>query len=232
MRSLVPALVLVMLIASSADAGFLGGDCIGDCSGDGDVTVDEIVVGVRIALEELPQSACPDGGPGNSVSGLVTAVRLALEGCSSRRDFSAFTHFTFARDSGYGFCPPAGLYTAEISTSATGVRFTRSSLVEGRPGVDECLPNAWSDDLDCPVVHFDTDRLLTADEVSLVRQAFASVTFDNGPNPFCLHGVVDPCLVTALAWDGRSVTDFTCDSLRLDRPDLLRLVDLLAALPN
>jgi hypothetical protein len=230
MRSLIHGLILATLIANPAAAGLSGGDCIGDCSGDGIVMVDEIIVGVRIALDELPQSACPDGGPGYSISGLVTAVRLALQGCTSQRDYSDFTHFTFERQRGYGFCPPAGLYAAEISSSAAGVRFTRSSLGEARPGVDECLPNAWSDDLDCPAVHLDADRLLTADEVRMVRQAFAGVTFDNGPHPFCLHGVVDPCLVTGLAWDGQSATDFTCASRRLDRTDLLRLEDLLSAI--
>jgi len=58
--------------------------CIGDCTGDGVVTVDELVRGVRIVLGELPASNCPafDGGDGQvTVSDLIAGVNNVLRGC-------------------------------------------------------------------------------------------------------------------------------------------------------
>jgi hypothetical protein len=55
--------------------------CPGDCSGDGLVTVDEIVVAVNIALGTFPLGECPAyaGMPG--IADLVKAVVSSLEGC-------------------------------------------------------------------------------------------------------------------------------------------------------
>lgn len=60
-------------------------DCPGDCSGDGDVTVDEIIAGVSIALGNLPVGNCT--GMDTNADGEVTvdeilqAVNAALGGC-------------------------------------------------------------------------------------------------------------------------------------------------------
>lgn len=59
--------------------------CSGDCNGDGEVTVDELIVLVNIALGTQPAAACPPGdrdGDGSvTIDEIVLAVRLALEGC-------------------------------------------------------------------------------------------------------------------------------------------------------
>ncbi len=59
--------------------------CLGDCGGDGEVTVDEIILGVNIALEQTGLEACPpfDGnGDGLvTVDELIGAVNNALNGC-------------------------------------------------------------------------------------------------------------------------------------------------------
>lgn len=58
--------------------------CIGDCTGNRVVTVDEIIRGVRIVLGELPLSNCPafDSGSGTvGISNLVAAVNNVLHGC-------------------------------------------------------------------------------------------------------------------------------------------------------
>jgi len=61
--------------------------CLGDCGGDGMVSVSELVKGVGIALRLQPLSSCTafDGnGDGNvAVNELVTAVGNALRGCGS-----------------------------------------------------------------------------------------------------------------------------------------------------
>jgi hypothetical protein len=61
--------------------------CIGDCDGDGQVTVDEILLGITIALGEADISTCPafdvDGTGTVTVDELMTAVGNALNGCSN-----------------------------------------------------------------------------------------------------------------------------------------------------
>jgi len=59
--------------------------CVGDCDGDGAVTVDELITGVNLALGALPLVACPafdfsrDGSV--TIDELLTAVNAALSGC-------------------------------------------------------------------------------------------------------------------------------------------------------
>jgi len=59
--------------------------CVGDCNGDGQVTVDEIIVGVNIALGETDIAVCPafdaDGNGTVTVDELVQGIDNALNGC-------------------------------------------------------------------------------------------------------------------------------------------------------
>jgi hypothetical protein len=61
------------------------GPCVGDCGGDEQVTVDELVTGVNVALGVTPLSACPDfdtsGDGAVTVDELLRAVNSALNGC-------------------------------------------------------------------------------------------------------------------------------------------------------
>lgn len=61
--------------------------CTGDCNGDGQVAVNELIVGVNIALGNQAVGACPaldtDGDGMVVVSELVRAVGFALNGCPS-----------------------------------------------------------------------------------------------------------------------------------------------------
>ena len=61
--------------------------CLGDCDGSGDVTVDEIVTMVNIDLGSAAVSACPAADPDNTgtvaVTQIVAAVNNALNGCSA-----------------------------------------------------------------------------------------------------------------------------------------------------
>jgi hypothetical protein len=75
------AVVSVRLVPAAAPAP----TCSGDCSGNGEVTVDELVQGVNIALGNVPADRCPAfdrGGDGAvTVDELVAGVRSALDGC-------------------------------------------------------------------------------------------------------------------------------------------------------
>jgi hypothetical protein len=61
--------------------------CIGDCNGDGPVTVDEILNGVNIALGNQPLLACAafdaDRNGQVTVDELLAAVNAALNGCAA-----------------------------------------------------------------------------------------------------------------------------------------------------
>ena len=59
--------------------------CAGDCNGDGMVTVNELILGVNIALGSQPASVCTamdtDGNGMVTINELIAAVTRALNGC-------------------------------------------------------------------------------------------------------------------------------------------------------
>lgn len=62
-----------------------GAACAGDCDGSGGVTIEELLLGVNIAIGLQPLGRCPkvDGDASSSIeiNELIAAVRNALEGC-------------------------------------------------------------------------------------------------------------------------------------------------------
>ncbi|MGD9762283.1 MAG: hypothetical protein AB7V27_01020 [Candidatus Binatia bacterium] len=62
------------------------GSCVGDCSGNGMVAINELITGVNIALGSADISSCPsfdmNGNGGVEVNELVAAVNNALNGCA------------------------------------------------------------------------------------------------------------------------------------------------------
>jgi len=74
--------------------GLLPGDleispCLGDCNGDGKVTVDELVTGVLIALGDLPPANCAavdrDADGEVTVEEITAAARVAFGRCAAAR---------------------------------------------------------------------------------------------------------------------------------------------------
>jgi hypothetical protein len=63
------------------------GPCVGDCSSNGQVTVDEVITGVNIALGTVGMANCPafdrDESGSVTVDELVEAIQRALQGCES-----------------------------------------------------------------------------------------------------------------------------------------------------
>lgn len=80
LRSMVSLAVLWTLIAGPRAARAA---CTGDCNGNGEVTVDEILIMVNIALGNAAPSACAAGGAGGDITvvDIVAAVNNALNGC-------------------------------------------------------------------------------------------------------------------------------------------------------
>jgi hypothetical protein len=72
--------VLTLLLSASASA-----QCVGDCDGDNEVEVNELVIGLRIGLAIEPLSACPEFDEGGdqrlSIDELVRGVRFSLDRC-------------------------------------------------------------------------------------------------------------------------------------------------------
>ena len=79
------ALAVIMMVAAAHDSA-IAQTCVGDCDGDGTVQVNELVLGVNIALDDQPLSQCPslDNGEGRvTVDVLIVAVNNLLEGCGT-----------------------------------------------------------------------------------------------------------------------------------------------------
>lgn len=75
---LVP-LAVALAFASGVRAG--AAVCVGDCSGDGSVTVDEIATLIAIATQQRPITDCSNQDGGLSVDEIVGAVGNLLNGC-------------------------------------------------------------------------------------------------------------------------------------------------------
>jgi hypothetical protein len=62
-------------------------ECPGDCDGNGAVGINELIVGVNIALNTLAASACRpfdiNGNTAVEIDELITCVNAALRGCSA-----------------------------------------------------------------------------------------------------------------------------------------------------
>jgi len=59
----------------------------GDCNGDGQVTIDELIAAVNVALGQADLSKCTSADANQdgsvTVDELIVAVNAAVEGCSS-----------------------------------------------------------------------------------------------------------------------------------------------------
>lgn len=77
--------VLALIASVAARSGHaVAQTCVGDCDGDGAVEINELILGVNIALDVLDISECPnlDDGQGTvTVARLIAAVNSALCDC-------------------------------------------------------------------------------------------------------------------------------------------------------
>src|SRR5262249_10538905 len=75
--------------------------CPGDCGNDGEVTVNELVLGVNIALDNAPLDQCQafdtDGSGDVTINEIIAAVSSALNGCNT---FAGHYQSTVALDGG------------------------------------------------------------------------------------------------------------------------------------
>lgn len=113
------AVLMAGAAAAPAPAGAVS--CIGDCGGDGAVTVDEILTLVNIALGSAPATACPSGDANRdgtvTIDEILGAVNHALWGCE-----------------GGGNRPPAA---SDLSLTVSGAEpYVEKQLVAADPDND------------------------------------------------------------------------------------------------
>ncbi|MBX3026534.1 hypothetical protein KF840_16640 [bacterium] len=83
-RSGFTAALFLATILLATSGGRAGAQCVGDCNGDGQVAINELIIGVNIALGEQPVSACPAFANGQgevTIAQLILGVNNALNGC-------------------------------------------------------------------------------------------------------------------------------------------------------
>jgi hypothetical protein len=86
-------LLLAALVVVLFEARPTWARCTGDCSGNGDVAIDELMTAVNIALGQTPATPCPGACPSPPIciDYLLSAVSSALNGCAEIPTLSAST---------------------------------------------------------------------------------------------------------------------------------------------
>jgi hypothetical protein len=116
---------VVLSCAVVLGPGSVSAQCVGDCAGDGEVTINDLILGVNIALGSAPVSACEAFANGEgevTISQLIQGVNNALEGCpppvaTATASASASATATDTQ------APPTATHTATpIPPTATGTR--------------------------------------------------------------------------------------------------------------
>jgi hypothetical protein len=94
--------------------------CVGDCAGDGEVTINDLILGVNIALGSQPVSACEAFANGEgevTIAQLIQGVNNALEGCPPPADTPTATAVATATATGI----PTGTSTATATVTQPAV---------------------------------------------------------------------------------------------------------------
>ena len=141
-RYLVTALFVAALCALAPRAS-VAQTCAGDCNGDGQVSVDEMIVAANVVLGTLDVRACPGIASGSDgaarIDDAVAAVRGSLGQCGSARAASP-------RDAG----TPAQIELGVVSGSA-GAQVTFTATLHDMGNVVAGTQNDISFDLSTPI---------------------------------------------------------------------------------
>lgn len=129
--------VIALLLAVQAP-GIASASCAGDCGDDGQVTVDEVVLGVNIALGVVSLSQCgnmdADGDGSVTVNEIITALSAALNGCSISTPAATSTATATATESATTPTagPGNGLFISNAPPEA-GTTFQHRSTITPNP---------------------------------------------------------------------------------------------------
>ena len=141
-------ILIVALGAAVASVALPALACTGDCHGDGEVGVDEILIMVNIALNNLPLAACAAGDANAdrqiTVDEILAAVGNALNGCAPA---SSIVDFGLAFGGG-----PGGTTFLPLTLSANNIVMVT---------VDLCFVDS--------VFTFSSDQTFASQDVSLTN---------------------------------------------------------------
>jgi hypothetical protein len=158
--------LLALLVSAGVPAQAL---CPADCNGDAAVTVDELVRGVRIALDEAPLSECPaadaDGDDAVAVSDLIAAVNAALGGCAQPRLIA------LSREGRIASLDLSAPWTLRAAADL-GTEIASARCQAGR----------------CLIAHPSTDSVSVVDALTLARAAPIQLPRDADPRDVALVG--------------------------------------------
>ncbi|MBX3025583.1 sulfatase [bacterium] len=207
------ACLALALIAFVCAAGVARAVCVGDCAGDGAISIDDLIRGVAIALGSQPLAGCPafdaDGDGQVGIAELVQGVNAALSGCAAAPSPTGTASPTVTPTGPLATAtasepPPSATATALASASATATAdgdatvtatvAATASATAIRTATASPRATATRDPDVTPrpnflVINLDDARFDGVDRMSVVldRLAAAGVTFHNSfvPNSVC-----------------------------------------------
>ncbi|HVM96420.1 MAG TPA: GH92 family glycosyl hydrolase, partial [Candidatus Acidoferrales bacterium] len=140
------AAVLVGLIVVGSRGATRAATCAGDCGGDGEVTVDELILGVNIALGSSPVRQClamDTNGDGEvTIDEIIAAVNNAADSCTTVEP---------------AWAPPPYVNYVDPFLGSGGVGFGFGSAVTGAVapfGMVRLAPDTSKGGNDLPFYHF------------------------------------------------------------------------------
>jgi len=143
MISLMVRVAVVVSLASALQRPALA-TCAGDCGGDGEVTVNELVLGVNIALGNQSLDQCSsfdtDGSGDVTVNELIAAVNSALNSCSPPATATATATAQVAATPTPAIVPPGiseallGIWSGHARNDSTGVDKAARIKIEVKSG--------------------------------------------------------------------------------------------------
>ncbi len=232
------ACVVVIISATPAIAFRVSGPlpCQGDCNLSGQVSIDDLITAVHVALGDGDAASCP-GSDASTIDALIRAVRAALDGCPRGHtyDLRDFTHFAFQRQSGLGDCWPVDtLYGASLERpNPSTVTFAARRLVAGDPNLDECLPDNGGNGAPCVAIRDRGSVPLSDEEVARLDAVLARVPIHDDADPVCRDVIYEACLIDYFDWSEPFVSaqDYICsESQRLAAADAQAIIEVLDGL--
>jgi hypothetical protein len=193
--------VAVLVTVAAANDRAAAQICVGDCDGNGMVAVNELVLGVNIALDAQPLADCAslgDGQGGVGIDRLVAAVDNALNGCDVNATPGTPTPTA---------TPASGTATATLTQSPA-----TPTVTQGPATVTMWIVDTYEvTSSDCAGVIEDSvvDALESRGPDFTVRQTGDQVEVEDS-NGVVLDGTVDPD-GTAHVQDTISDSVVTCD---------------------
>jgi hypothetical protein len=122
-----------LLVVVSQSSRAVASTCTGDCNSDGSVSVDELVMGVGIAMGDVDISQCPamdaqrDSTVG--VNDLVRAINVALKGCAPTLPFASIQQ-VFTQSCAFAACHSAQARRGNLVLSDEELSYANLVLVQ------------------------------------------------------------------------------------------------------